>query len=63
LKPELVQAGERNGDEASGRQDHARDAGEKLACPPLIGLEFAEQLGNVSEAYRRGGIDWTSFYD
>jgi len=62
LKFELVQAVERNGDEASGRQDHAKDAGEKVARPLLIGLEFAEQLGNVSEA-ASGGIDRTSFYD
>jgi hypothetical protein len=63
LKSQLVQALERNGDGASGRQDHARDAGKKLARPQLIGLEFAEQLGNVSEACRRGGIDRTSFYN
>ncbi len=34
---------------------------EKLAHRRCTLLELAEQLGNVSKVYRRGGIDRTSF--
>jgi transposase len=38
------------------------DASEKIARQRLSVLELAEQLGNISEACRRCGMDRTSFY-
>jgi len=38
------------------------DASEKIARHRLSVLELAEQLGNISEACRRRGMDRTSFY-
>jgi transposase len=38
------------------------DASEKIARHRLGVLELAEQLGNISEACRRRGMDRTSFY-
>jgi len=38
------------------------DASEKIARQRLSVLELAEQLGNISEACRRRGMDRTSFY-
>jgi len=39
------------------------DASEKIARNRLSVLELAEQLGNISEACRRRGMDRTSFYE
>ena len=47
----------------TARKITAKDANEQRARRRLTVLELAEQLGNVSEACRRGGIDRTSFYD
>lgn len=41
----------------------AKNPAEKLARKRLSVLQLAEQLGNVSEACRRGGLDRTSFYE
>jgi len=40
-----------------------KNPAEKLARKRLTVLQLAEQLGNVSEACRRGGLDRTSFYE
>ncbi len=40
-----------------------RDAATKVAQHRLSVLELAQQLGNVAEACRRGGMDRTSFYE
>ena len=40
-----------------------RDAATKLAEHRLSVLELAKELGNVSEACRRRGLDRTSFYE
>ena len=40
-----------------------RDAGSKLAEHRLSVLELARELGNVTEACRRRGMDRTSFYE
>src|SRR5215216_1493638 len=47
----------------AARKITAKDTNEKLAHRRMTVLELAEQLGNVAEACRRGGIDRTSFYD
>lgn len=39
------------------------DASVKIAKQRLSVLELAEQLGNVTEACRRMGMDRTSFYE
>jgi hypothetical protein len=39
------------------------DASVKIAKQRLSVLELAEQLGNVTEACRRRGMDRTSFYE
>lgn len=41
----------------------AKDPAEKLAQKPLSVLQLAEALGNVSEAWRRRGMDRTRFYE
>jgi len=40
----------------------AKDPNEKIARQRLTDLQLAESLGSVTEAYRHGGMDWTSFY-
>lgn len=40
-----------------------KDAATKVARGRLSVLEMAEELGNISEACRRGGMDRTSFYE
>ena len=52
----------RDGQRAAKRVT-AKNPNEKLAHRRMTVLELAEQLGSVSEACRRGGIDRTSFYD
>lgn len=46
-----------------GRSSRKRDAAEKLAAHRLSVLELARELGNVTEACRRRGLDRTSFYE
>ena len=45
------------------RKDRSRDAATKVAEHRLSVLELAWKLGNVAEACRQRGIDWTSFYE
>ena len=45
------------------RGGRKRDAAEKLAAHRLSVLELARELGNVTEACRRRGLDRTSFYE
>ena len=47
----------------AARKVTAKDPNDKLAFRRMTVLELAERLGNVTEACRRGGIDWTSFHD
>jgi len=52
-----------NGNAKIITEDPAFELANELAPKRLLILKLAEELGNVSEACRRGGLDRTSFYE
>jgi transposase-like protein len=51
------------GRSSTTKKPEPRDAAIKLAQSRLSVIELARELGNVTEACRRRGLDRTSFYE